>query len=62
MANGILAVWSDIESSAEADYNAWYDREHMFERLEVPSFHQQAHQALGYEEVERCSIPALPPV
>jgi hypothetical protein len=43
MANGILAVWSDIESSAEADYNAWYDREHMFERLEVPGFHRAYH-------------------
>ena len=43
MTNGILAVWSDIEPTAEADYNAWYDREHMFERLEVPGFHRARH-------------------
>ena len=43
MLNGILAVWSDIEAEAEADYNAWYDREHMFERLKVPGFHRAYH-------------------
>jgi hypothetical protein len=43
MPNGILAVWSDIDAAAEDDYNAWYDREHLFERLEVPGFHRGRH-------------------
>jgi hypothetical protein len=43
MSNGILAVWSDVDASGEADYNAWYEREHMFERLEVPGFHRARH-------------------
>jgi hypothetical protein len=43
MPNGILAVWSDIDATAEDDYNAWYDREHLFERLKVPGFHRGRH-------------------
>lgn len=43
MTNGILAVWSDVTREGEDDYNAWYEREHMFERLEVPGFHRARH-------------------
>jgi hypothetical protein len=43
MTNGILAVWSDIDAEAEDDYTAWYEREHMFERLEVPGFRRARH-------------------
>ena len=43
MTNGILAVWSDIDAAAADDYDAWYEREHMFERLAVPGFHRARH-------------------
>ncbi|MDP6706594.1 MAG: hypothetical protein QF893_09650 [Alphaproteobacteria bacterium] len=43
MTNGILAVWSDIDAEAADDYTAWYEREHMFERLEVPGFRRARH-------------------
>ncbi len=43
MTNGILAVWSDIDAEVEDDYTAWYEREHMFERLEVPGFRRARH-------------------
>lgn len=43
MTNGVLAVWSDITAAAEEDYNRWYEREHMFERLEIPGFHRARH-------------------
>jgi hypothetical protein len=43
MTKGILAVWSDIDTTAADDYNAWYEREHMFERLAVPGFHRARH-------------------
>ena len=43
MIDGILAVWSDIDEEAEDDYTAWYEREHMFERLEVPGFRRARH-------------------
>lgn len=43
MHHGILAVWSDITAEAEDDYTAWYEREHMFDRLVVPGFHRARH-------------------
>jgi hypothetical protein len=43
MTNGILAVWSGIDAEAEDDYNAWYEREHMFERVEVPGIRRARH-------------------
>ncbi len=43
MTRGILAVWSDITPEAAADYDAWYEEEHMFERLIVDGFHRARH-------------------
>lgn len=37
-AKGLLAVWTDIEPTAEAEFNAWYDREHLGERAAIPGF------------------------
>jgi hypothetical protein len=37
-ARGILAIWHDIEPSAEAGTLDWYDREHHAERVDVPGF------------------------
>jgi len=41
--HGVPAVWSDITPEAAADYDAWYEREHMFERLAVAGFHRARH-------------------
>jgi hypothetical protein len=38
MAEGVLAVWTDIAPELEADFNEWYWREHLPERLAVPGF------------------------
>jgi hypothetical protein len=35
---GFLAIWHDIESEGEAQYNLWHTREHMPERLGIPGF------------------------
>ncbi|MEX2617845.1 MAG: hypothetical protein WD767_17280 [Alphaproteobacteria bacterium] len=43
MTKGILAVWSDITPDAAADYDRWYEEEHMFERLVVDGFHRARH-------------------
>jgi hypothetical protein len=32
----LLAVWNDIAAEDEAEFNAWYDGEHVPERLGVP--------------------------
>jgi hypothetical protein len=37
-ARGLLAVWTDIPAALEADFNDWYDREHLAERAGVPGF------------------------
>jgi hypothetical protein len=33
-----LAIWHDITSAGEAEYNVWHTRQHMPERLGVPGF------------------------
>lgn len=33
-----LFVWSDVDPDHEADFNQWYDREHMEERVRIPGF------------------------
>ena len=38
MGNGILAVWTDCAAEGEADFNEWYNREHLPERVGVPGF------------------------
>jgi hypothetical protein len=35
---GILAIWTDIAPEIEAEFNEWYWREHLPERLAVPGF------------------------
>lgn len=34
----LLAVWTDIPAVLEADFNDWYDREHLAERAGIPGF------------------------
>jgi hypothetical protein len=35
---GLLVVWTDIASEYEADFNEWYDKEHIPQLLGVPGF------------------------
>jgi len=35
---GLLMVWTDIDSEFEADFNRWYDEEHIPRLLQVPGF------------------------
>ena len=35
---GLLAVWTGIPAALEADFNDWYDREHLAERAGIPGF------------------------
>ena len=43
MKRGVLGVWSDITPEAAANYNAWYEESHMFERLLVDGIHRARH-------------------
>src|SRR6202166_4237203 len=35
---GLLMVWSDIDAEFEAEFNRWYDEEHVPGLLQVPGF------------------------
>jgi hypothetical protein len=34
----VLAVWTDAKADADADFNEWYNRQHVNERCDVPGF------------------------
>ena len=38
MGAGLLAIWNAITPEQEAQFNAWYDGEHISERLALPGF------------------------
>lgn len=38
--DGVLAIWTDIAPELETEFNEWYWREHLPERLAVPGFRQ----------------------
>jgi hypothetical protein len=43
-----LLVWTDVDPAHEADFNRWYDREHMQERIRIPGFRRAArYRAVG---------------
>ncbi len=35
---GMLMIWTNVPADAEADFNRWYDREHVAERVAMPGF------------------------
>jgi len=35
---GLLMVWADVPADKEAEFNRWYNEEHLRERLSVPGF------------------------
>lgn len=47
-ARAALCIWTGIAPEAEADFNRWYDREHMQERIAIPGFRfARRFKALG---------------
>lgn len=55
IARGLLCIWTDIDPAYEADFNRWYDREHMQERVAIPGF-QSARRFIA---VTPCTRPYL---
>jgi len=37
---GMLVVFNEVKSRDEADFNEWYNREHIDERVDLPGFHR----------------------
>jgi len=45
---GILAIWNDCRVGREAEFDAWFQSEHLLERLAVPGFlYGRRHQAIS---------------
>ena len=34
--SGLLMLFTDVDSEYDAEFNAWYEEEHLAERLKVP--------------------------
>lgn len=50
---GVLAIWNDCRAGREAEFDAWFQGEHLLERLSVPGFlfgrrHQAISGSAGY--------------
>ncbi|MDZ4101729.1 MAG: DUF4286 family protein [Hydrogenophaga sp.] len=54
-ARGLLCIWTDIDPAHEADFNRWYDREHMQERVAIPRF----QNARRFAASQPCPRPYL---
>lgn len=52
---GLLCIWTDIDREHELDFNRWYDREHMQERVAIPGF----QSARRFAAVGACPRPYL---
>jgi len=45
---GILAIWNDCRAGRDAEFEAWFQGEHLLERLAVPGFlFGRRHQAIS---------------
>lgn len=59
---GILAIWNDCRPGDEAEFEAWFQGEHLIERLGVPGFlfgrrHQAISGSSGYFNFYLVSSP-----
>jgi hypothetical protein len=53
---GMLLTSMDIDPSDEADFNRWYDREHLEERVAIDGFLEAGH----LHRAPRCAEIPLP--
>lgn len=52
---GLLCIWTDVDPRHELDFNRWYDREHMQERVAIPGF----QSARRFAASGTCPLPYL---
>ncbi len=52
---GQLSIWTDIDPAHELDFNRWYDREHLQERMSIRGF----RRARRFHSLVSCPRPYL---
>ena len=52
---GQLCIWTAVDPEHELDFNRWYDREHMQERVAIPGF----QSARRFRAIDACPRPYL---
>jgi hypothetical protein len=65
---GLLMVWADVPADKEAEFNRWYNEEHLAERLSIPGFLSGARyeavkggpKHLAYYELESPAVLESP--
>jgi len=61
---GVLAIWNDCRAGREAEFDTWFQGEHLLERLAVPGFlfgrrHQAISGTSGYFNFYMTESPAV---
>jgi len=52
---GLLCIWTGVDPQHDLDFNRWYDREHMQERVAIPGF----QSARRFAAIGDCPRPYL---
>ena len=56
---GMLCVWTDIPPHIEPEFNRWYDREHLAERVAIPGFTRACRYVLTEPQAGAAKYLAL---
>ena len=58
MGTGILIVWTDVAAEIETDFNEWYNREHLPDRiLRMPGFLRGRRYVADAASMETAGAP-----
>lgn len=55
-APGLLVIWNTVAAEDDAEFNAWYEAEHLAERLSVPGFHTARRYRGAADPLAYCAL------